>query len=130
VTRLDIFLEGDAFDRERVERALAANGIAGDGDTIETADGGFADITVEDDSVGFLVGTLSAEIASIVFDVARRTGLAILPVDGTPAAIVTADDAEPPEDLEPVRASTAADVFEALQLSVARRKEIRGAHQA
>jgi hypothetical protein len=130
VSLIDVFLEtGGTFDRDAVETALAANGIAGDGATLATADGGAADVTLEDDSIGFLVDRLTPDLARIVFDVARAASLAILPVDGTPTAIVVGETVVP-EDLEPVRAHTPNDVHEALSRSVAARRELRGAHPA
>jgi len=127
---LDVFLESAGpFDREAVEAAFAANGIAGDGSTVATPDGGRAEVTLEDDAAGFLIERLTPELARIVFDVATSAGLAILPVDGTPTALVPAG-AEADEELEPLRVRSPREVYDALERSVAKREEARGARPA
>jgi hypothetical protein len=127
---LDVFLESSAaFDREAVEAALAANGIQGDGATVATADGGRAELTLEDDACGFLVQALTPDLARIVFDVATSARLAILPVDGTPTAFVVAG-AEADDELEPLRVRSPAELYSELQASIAKRDEARGARSA
>jgi hypothetical protein len=127
---LDVFLEsGGAFDRGAVEAALAENGIAGGEATVATADGGSAGVSLDDESCGFFVARLTPELARVVFDVARSARLAILPVDGTPIAIVVGDAAVP-DELEPLRVRTPGQVYDALRESLARREEARGARTA
>jgi hypothetical protein len=129
--RLDVFLESAGeFDRDAVEAAFAANGIDGEGATISTADGGSASITLEDDSCGFLIEKLTPDLARIVFDVARAARLAVLPVDGTPTAIVLGSTPLPDDELEPLRVRTPAEVLEALRQSFTTLEETRGAHSA
>jgi hypothetical protein len=126
---LDVFLESDdGYDREAVELALARNGVPADS-TVTTADGGEASVSIDDDGSVFVIESLTPELAQILFDVARSTGLAILPADGTPTALV-AGEAAVPEELEPVPVQTPAQVYEALRQSVTRRKEARGARPA
>ena len=117
------------IDGDAVEAALAANGVGGDGSTVATADGGLAEITLEDDAAGFLIAMLTPELARIVFDVATSAGLAILPVDGTPTALVP-PGAEAEDELEPLRVRSPHEVFDALRESVATRDEARGARPA
>jgi hypothetical protein len=126
---LDVFLEsGDAFDREATEAALARDGIAPDS-ILATADGGEASVSVDDDGCVFVIRSLTPEVAQIVFDVARRASLAILPADGTPDALVVGE-ADVPDGLEPRRIERAAQLHEALKQSVTRREEIHGARPA
>ena len=127
---LDVFLESfEEFDRDAVETALARNGISGANATVNTADGGEAQLELDDDGVVLFVRTLTPELARIVFDVARSARLAILPADGTATAIVIGDTSVP-DELEPVTARTASQLHETLQQSVTRREEMRGARQA
>ena len=127
---LDVFLESfGEFDRDAVETALARNGISGANATVNTADGGEAQLELDDDGVVLFVRTLTPELARIVFDVARSARLAILPADGTATAIVIGDTSVP-DELEPVTARTASQLHETLQQSVTRREEMRGARQA
>jgi len=127
---LDVFLESfDEFDRDAVETALARNGIAGANATVNTADGGEAQFELDDDGVVLFIRTLTPELARIVFDVARQARLAILPADGSTTAIVT-DDVPVSSELEPVKARTSGQLYEALRQSVTRREEARGARQA
>ena len=122
---LDVFLEtGDAFDREATEAALAQNGIASDS-IVVTADGGEASVSVDDDGCVFVVRTLTRELAQVVFDVARRAGLAILPADGTPTAFVV-DDAVVPDELEGVDVTDAEELYESLRHS----EELRATRSA
>jgi hypothetical protein len=122
---LDVFLEsGDAFDREATEAALARNGVP-DNATVTTADGGEASVTVDDDGCVFVVESLTAELAQILFDVARSARLAILPADGTPNALV-AGEAVVPDELEPVELTSADELYDALRAS----EELRGARTA
>jgi hypothetical protein len=126
---LDVFLESDdGYDREAVELALARNGVPADS-TVTTADGGEASVSIDDDGSVFVIESLTPELAQILFDVARSAGLAILPADGTPTALV-AGEAAVPEELEPVPVETPAQVYEALRQSVTRREEARGARSA
>ena len=126
---LDVFLESAGmFDRDAVETALAANGLGPEA-TLETPDGGSAEVSLDDDSCGIFIQTLTPQVAYVVFDVARRAHLAILPVDGTPTAIVV-DEVEAPDELEPLRARTPTQVCEALRQSVTRRQEAHGARSA
>jgi hypothetical protein len=126
---LDVFLESDdGYDREAVELALARNGVPADS-TVTTADGGEASVSIDDDGSVFVIESLSPELAQILFDVARSTGLAILPADGTPTALV-AGEAAVPEELEPVPVETPAQVYEALRQSVTRREGARGTRPA
>ena len=127
---LDVFLESfGEFDRDAVETALARNGISGANATVNTADGGEAQLELDDDGVVLFVRTLTPELARIVYDVARSARLAILPADGTATAIVIGDTSVP-DELEPVTARTASQLHETLQQSVTRREEMRGARQA
>jgi hypothetical protein len=122
---LDVFLESAAeFDRDAAEAALARNGVAADS-SVSTADGGEAEITVDDDGCVFVVRSLTPELAQILFDVARTARLAILPADGTPIALVPGDAAVP-DELEPVDVRSAAELHEALRRS----EEARGTHSA
>jgi hypothetical protein len=126
---LDVFLESDAgFDRDVAEAALARNGVSTDS-SVSTADGGEAAVTIDDDGCVFVVRSLTPELAQILFDVARTARLAILPADGTPTALV-AGDAAVPDELEPLRVQTPAQVYEALRQSVTRREEARGTRSA
>ena len=126
---LDVFLEsGDGYDREAVELALARNGVPADS-TVTTADGGEASVSIDDDGSVFVIESLTPELAQILFDVARSAGLAILPADGTPTALI-AGEAAVPEELAPVLVQTPAEVYEALRQSVTRREEARGTRSA
>lgn len=126
---LDVFLESnDGYDREAVELALARNGVPADS-TVTTADGGEASVSIDDDGSVFVIESLTPELAQILFDVARSTGLAILPADGTPTALV-AGEAAVPDEPEPVPVQTPAQVYEALRQSVTRREEAHGARTA
>ena len=126
---LDVFLESAGrFDREAAETALAQNGIAADS-TVSTADGGDASVTIDDDGAVFVIQSLTPELAQVLFDVARRARLAILPADGTPTALVVGE-VEAPDELEAVRVESAAQAHEALRQSVTRREEARGARSA
>jgi hypothetical protein len=119
---LDVFLESaEPFDREAAETALAQNGITAES-TVSTADGGEASVTVDDDGAVFVIQSLTPELAQVLFDVARRARLAILPADGTPNALV-AGEATVPDELEPVDVGDAAALYESLRLS----EELRGA---
>jgi hypothetical protein len=122
---LDVFLEsGDELDRERVESALARNGVAADS-IVTTADGGEASVSLDDDGAVLVVRSLTRELAQVMFDVAAAAGLAILPADGTPTAFV-AGEATVPDELEPVDVPDADELFEALRRS----EELRGARTA
>jgi hypothetical protein len=122
---LDVFLESAAeFDRDAAEAALARNGVAADS-SVSTADGGEAELTVDDDGCAFVVRSLTPELAQILFDVARTARLAILPADGTPIALVPGNVAVP-DELEPVDVRSAAELHEALRRS----EEARGTHSA
>jgi hypothetical protein len=122
---LDVFLESGAeFDREATEAALARNGVAPDS-SVSTADGGEAEITVDDDGCVFVVRSLTPELAQVLFDVARTAGLAILPADGTPVALVPGD-AVVPDELEPMDVRSAEELHDALRRS----EEARGARSA
>ncbi len=126
---LDVFLESfGEFDRNTVETALARNGISGANATVHTADGGEAQLELDDDGVVLFVRTLTPELARIVFDVARSARLAILPADGTATAIVIGDTPVA-DELEPITARSSAQLHETLQQSVTRREEMRGARQ-
>jgi hypothetical protein len=123
---LDVFLESfDRFDRDAVEVALARNGIGEDDAPVETADGGSALVTVDDETATFFVKSLSEDLAQIILDVARAAKLAILPADGT-ATVILPRRIEVPEDLEPVRVRTVPQLHEALRQSVTRREATRG----
>jgi hypothetical protein len=122
---LDVFLESDEeIDREEVERVLARNGVPTDS-TVTTADGGEANVSLDDDGSVFVIQSLTPELAQILFDVASTARLAILPADGTPTALV-AGEAAVPDELEPVHIETA----EALYESLRRSEELRGARSA
>jgi hypothetical protein len=122
---LDVFLESDdGYDREAVELALARNGVPADS-TVTTADGGEASVSIDDDGSVFVIESLTPELAQILFDVARSAGLAILPADGTPTALV-AGEAAVPEELEPMHVDSAAELFESLRRS----EELRGTRSA
>jgi hypothetical protein len=122
---LDVFLEsGDEFDRERVESALARNGVAADS-VVTTADGGEASVSLDEDGVVFVARSVTRELAQVMFDVAAAAGLAVLPADGTPKAFV-AGEATVPDELEPVDVRDADALFEALRRS----EELRGARTA
>ena len=122
---LDVFLEsGDELDRERVESALARNGIAADS-IVTTADGGEASVSLDEDGVVFVARSVTRELAQVMFDVAAAAGLAVLPADGTPTALV-AGEATVPDELEPVDVPDADALFEALRRS----EELRGARTA
>jgi hypothetical protein len=127
---IDVFLESfDVFDRDAVEVALARNGIGDTDAPIETADGGSALVTVDDDACTFFIKSLTPDLSQIILDVARVARLAILPADGTPTTILPRK-LDVPEDLEPVRVRTVEQLHEALRQSVARREAARGTSQA
>jgi hypothetical protein len=127
---LDVFLESfERFDRDAVEVALARNGIGDDDAPVETADGGWALVTVDDETATFFVKTLTEELARVILDVARAARLAIVPADGTPTVILPRR-MDVPEDLEAVRARTVPQLYEALRQSVTRREAMRGTPQA
>ena len=127
---LDVFLESfEEFDRDAVDTALARNGIAGGNATVQTADGGEAQLELDDDGVVLFVRTLTRELADIVFDVAGSARLAILPADGSATAIVT-DDVPVSDELKRVRVGTSRQLHETLQQSVAKKDRARGARQA
>jgi hypothetical protein len=127
---LDVFLESfERFDRDAVEVALARNGIGDDDAPVETADGGSALVTVDDETCTFFVKSLTPDLAQIILDVARAAKLAIVPADGTPTVILPRR-IDVPDDLEPVSARTVPQLHEALRLSVARREAMRGASSA
>jgi hypothetical protein len=127
---LDVFLESfDEFDRDAVEVALARNGIGDDDAPVETADGGYALVTVDDETCTFFVTSLTPELSKIILDVARAARLAILPADGT-ATTILPRRLDVPEDLEPVRVRTADQLHEALRHSVMRREAMRGSRSA
>jgi hypothetical protein len=122
---LDVFLEsGGELDRERVESVLARNGVAADS-IVTTADGGEASVSLDEDGVVFVARSVTRELAQVMFDVAAAAGLAVLPADGTPTALV-AGEATVPDDLEPVDVPDADALFEALRRS----EELRGARTA
>jgi len=122
---LDVFLEsGDEFDREVAERALAHNGIAAD-DIVTTSDGGEANVSVDENGVVLVIRALTPQLVDVIFDIAARTKLAILPADGTPTAYV-AGDAIVPDDLDAVDVTDSAELFEGLRKS----EELRGARKA
>ena len=122
---LDVFLESDdGYDREAVELALARNGVPADS-TVTTADGGEASVSIDDDGSVFVIESLTPELAQILFDVARSAGLAILPADGTPTALIAGETAVP-EELEPMHVDSATELFESLRRS----EELRGARSA
>ena len=122
---LDVFLESAGrFDRDAAETALAQNGIAADS-TVSTADGGDASVTIDDDGCVLVIRSLTPELADVLYDVAHRARLAILPADGTPNALV-AGDADVPDELEQVDVGDAGELYEALRQS----EELRGARSA
>jgi hypothetical protein len=113
---LDVFLEsGEAFDREATEASLARSGIPSDS-VVATADGGEASVAVDDDGCVFVVRSLTPELASAIFEVARGAGLAILPADGTPTALVVGE-ASIPDELEGIDVANAEALYEALRHS-------------
>ena len=127
---LDVFLESfERFDRDAVEVALARNGIGDDDAPVETADGGWALVTVDDETCTFFVKSLTEELTQIILDVARAAKLAIVPADGTPTVILPRR-MDVPDDLEPVRARTVPQLYDALRQSVTRREAMRGTPQA
>ena len=122
---LDVFLESAGrFDRDAAETALAQNGIAADS-TVSTADGGDASVTIDDDGCVLVIRSSTPELAEVLYDVAHRARLAILPADGTPNALV-AGDADVPDELEQVDVGDAGELYEALRQS----EELRGARSA
>jgi hypothetical protein len=127
---LDVFLESfERFDRDAVEVALARNGIGDDDAPVETADGGSALVTVDDEAVTFFVKSLTEDLSQIILDVARAARLAILPADGTRIVMVPRR-MEVPEDLAPLRVRTGPQLHEALRQSVTRREAMRGTPSA
>jgi hypothetical protein len=122
---LDVFLESaEPFDREAAEAAFARNGVAADSN-VSTADGGDASVTIDDDGCVFVIRSLTPELAQVLFDIAERARLAILPADGTPNALVAGDVAVP-DELDRVDVDDA----EALYESLRRSEEMRGARSA
>ena len=122
---LDVFLEsGRPLDREAVEEALARSGIASDS-IVTTADGGEANVSVDDDGVAFVIRALTPALVDAIFEVAAIARLAILPADGTPTAFV-AGEASVPDELEPVDVADSEELFDALRRS----EELRGSRQA
>jgi hypothetical protein len=122
---LDVFLESaDEVDRAAVEAALARNGLSADS-IATTADGGEANVSLDEHGAAFVVRTLTPELAQVIFDVAESTRLAILPADGTPTALV-AGEANVPDELEPVEVADAAELLEELRHS----EGLRAARQA
>ena len=122
---LDVFLESAGrFDREATEEAFARNGVPADA-AITTADGGEARVSIDDDGCVFVIESLTPELAQVLFDVARSVGLAILPADGTPSALVVGD-AEIPSELERVDVDSADTLYDSLRAS----EELRGARTA
>ena len=122
---LDVFLEsGDAFDSEAAEIAFARNGVPAQS-AVTTSDGGEAGLTIDDDGCVLVISSLTPELAQVVFDVARSAGLAILPADGTPIALV-AGPAAVPDELEAVEVHDATDLYVSLRKS----EELRGARSA
>jgi hypothetical protein len=93
-----------------------------------TADGGRAQLLVDEDGASFLVERLTPELSRLVFDVARETRLVVLPADGTPKVFVVdaADVAGLPDDLEPSLVGSSAALYERLRASA----ETRGARPA
>jgi hypothetical protein len=115
---LDLFLESfERFDRDAVEVALARNGVEA---VAHTADGGEAQVEVDEGGIAFFVRTLTPELARIVFDVAQSARLAVLPADGTATALVTTG-IPLPDELEAVHVRSARRLHDALQQSVTRR---------
>jgi hypothetical protein len=121
---LDVFLESADYDRDAAEAALAADGVPTDS-TVTTADGGEASVSVDDDGAVIVIVSLTPELAQVVFDVAQRARLAILPADGTPNAFVVGD-AVAPADLDAVDVTDAAALYDLLRES----EELRGARSA
>ena len=122
---LDVFLEsGRPLDREAVEEALARSGIASDS-IVTTADGGEANVSVDDDGVAFVIRALTPALVDAIFEVAAIARLAILPADGTPTAFV-AGEASVPDELKPVDVADSEELFDALRRS----EELRGSRQA
>ena len=122
---LDFFLEsGRPLDREAVEEALARSGIASDS-IVTTADGGEANVSVDDDGVAFVIRALTPALVDAIFEVAAIARLAILPADGTPTAFV-AGEASVPDELKPVDVADSEELFDALRRS----EELRGSRQA
>lgn len=128
---LDVFLtsfrngEEVPVDGDALETALAANGLGGGRTAARTADGGTADLLVDTDGASFLITRLTSDLARLVFDVAERARLVVLPADGTPNAFVVDEAlaAGLPEDLHPHVMITSASLNEALETAA----EARGA---
>jgi hypothetical protein len=122
---LDLFLtafRGGAevpVDRDSLEVSLARNGLAGQLTEALTADGGRAQLLVDEDGASFLVQKLTPELSRLVFDVARDSRLVVLPADGTPNVFLVdaALAAGLPEDLEPKIVGTSAALYERLRSS-------------
>ncbi len=133
----DVFLTAFRFgeevpvDTDALEAALAREGIAGENATVETADGGSADVLVDTDGASFLIERLTPELSRLLFAVASETRLVTLPADGTPAALVVdaAQTDELPEDLrdETSIVSSPAAMHTLLESARERRNEIHGA---
>jgi hypothetical protein len=123
---LDVFLEsGDELDREQVEGVFARHGVGIDS-IVTTVDGGEANVSLDGDGAVFIVRSLTRELAQVIFEVAGDAGLAILPADGTPTALVADDDVTVPDELDAVDVSDPDALFEALRRS----EELRGARTA
>jgi len=131
---LDVFLttfrggEEVPVDLDALETSLARNGLSGARTEALTADGGHAQLLVDEDGASFLVDRLTPELSRLVFDVARECHLVVLPADGTPNVFLVepALAAGLPEDLEPNLVATSAALFERLRVSA----EARGAQPA
>ena len=129
---LDVFLtafrggEEVPVDRDALEISLARNGLTGAHTEALTADGGHAQLLVDEDGASFLVDRLTPELSRLVYDVARDSHLVVLPADGTPNVFLVepALAAGLPEDLEPNMVATSAALYERLRASA----ESRGAH--
>ena len=128
---LDVFLtsfrrgEEVPVDRDAMDAALAANGLAGEHAVVRTGDGGTADLLVDTDGASFLITRLTPEVSRLLFDVAGAARLVVLPADGTPNAYVVDERlaAGLPEDLSPHVVTTSASLNAALEASA----EARGA---
>ena len=131
---LDVFLttfrggEEVPVDLNALEMSLARNGLSGVRTEAVTADGGHAQLLVDEDGASFLVDRLTPELSRLVFEVARESHLVVLPADGTPNVFLVEPGlaAGLPEDLEPNLVATSAALYERLRSSV----EGRGAHPA
>jgi hypothetical protein len=131
---LDVFLtafrggEEVPVDRNALELSLARNGLAAEQTEALTADGGRAQMLVDEDGASFLVEKLTPELTRLVFEVARESRLVVLPADGTPNVYLVdpALAAGLPEDLEPNVVATSAALYARLGASA----DVHGAQQA